>query len=122
MAQVAVAGPQVDNNTRCVHYHGLLDVIAIRFKCCDTYYPCYQCHSGDSSHSLIRWNSQDLFEASEKVILCGVCRSELTFTEYSGSHSSCIKCQARFNPKCLLHYHLYFEMDPETALCPVPRF
>lgn len=29
-----VLGPVVDNETRCVHYHLLLDVIAIKFKCC----------------------------------------------------------------------------------------
>jgi uncharacterized CHY-type Zn-finger protein len=39
-----VLGGVVDDQTRCVHYHGPTDVIAMRFKCCDAYFPCLRCH------------------------------------------------------------------------------
>ena len=39
-----VAGNVIDSETRCAHYHTELDIIAIKFYCCDTYFPCYQCH------------------------------------------------------------------------------
>jgi hypothetical protein len=34
-----VFGKTVDEHTRCVHYATELDIIAIRFACCDRYYP-----------------------------------------------------------------------------------
>jgi uncharacterized CHY-type Zn-finger protein len=38
-----VYGPTVDEHTRCVHYATELDIIAIRFACCDRYYPLPLC-------------------------------------------------------------------------------
>ena len=29
-----------------------LDVIAIKFKCCNKYYPCYKCHEEHESHAI----------------------------------------------------------------------
>ncbi len=34
-AQIIVKGKLVDDQTRCVHYRSTLDVIAIKFKCCN---------------------------------------------------------------------------------------
>ena len=49
-----VYGSLVDNETRCIHYHTFLDIIAIKFKCCEKYYPCYQCHNEQiAKHILI---------------------------------------------------------------------
>lgn len=39
-----VYGQSIDKQTRCIHWHSALDVIAIKFKCCDKYYPCFSCH------------------------------------------------------------------------------
>ena len=36
-----VAGDVIDSETRCTHYHSELDIIAIKFYCCDTYFPCF---------------------------------------------------------------------------------
>jgi len=36
-----VRGVDVGPETRCRHYDSELDVIAIRFPCCETFYPCY---------------------------------------------------------------------------------
>ena len=33
-----IYGLTVDNQTRCQHYHSVLDIIAIKFKCCDKFY------------------------------------------------------------------------------------
>lgn len=101
-----VWGQTVDSQTRCVHYHSPLDVIAIRFKCCDKYFPCYQCHTCENVQ---RWDQSEL-DSGIPVILCGVCNSELTFQQYSQGGAACSVCQAKFNPRCLLHYHLYFNL------------
>jgi uncharacterized CHY-type Zn-finger protein len=101
-----VYGKTVDEQTRCEHYHSPLDVIAIKFKCCDRYYPCYQCHEETAGHKAAVW---DKIEWDEKAILCGVCKTELTIMEYMNAANQCPHCNAAFNPGCSKHYHLYFK-------------
>ncbi len=96
----------VDDETRCVHYHSPLDVIAIKMKCCNEYYPCIHCHTETTNHTAAVWK-QDEFDT--KAILCGVCKNELTITEYLKSDSECPFCKTAFNPRCSNHYHFYFE-------------
>lgn len=105
---INVFGKPVDNQTRCVHWHSQLDVIAIKFKCCDKYYPCFSCHKETTDHKPEVWPRA---EFDSKAILCGVCGTELTINEYMESDHTCPKCQAAFNPGCSKHYHLYFETD-----------
>ncbi len=105
---VNIFGKPVDQQTRCVHWHSQLDVIAIKFKCCDKYYPCFSCHEETADHKPEVWPQA---EFDSKAILCGVCGTELTINEYMGSDNTCPKCQAAFNPGCSKHYHLYFEME-----------
>lgn len=104
---VLVKGKVIDNQTRCSHYHTSLDIIAIKFKCCDTYYPCYSCHKEATNHESITW---PLNERDRKAILCGVCGHELTIEEYMASSNTCTSCQSLFNPNCKKHYDLYFAM------------
>jgi uncharacterized CHY-type Zn-finger protein len=104
---IRVKGKVVDDNTRCVHYHSLLDVIAIKFKCCQEYYPCYYCHQEEAGHESVVWKKD---EFDTHAILCGVCKSELTINEYLKSNDQCPHCNAPFNPNCNKHYHLYFEV------------
>lgn len=40
-----VYGSLIDTETRCRHYFTEEDIIAIKFKCCNKYYPCYKCHN-----------------------------------------------------------------------------
>ena len=101
-----VKGLLVDNETRCEHYHSPLDIIAIKCKCCEIFYPCYRCHQFCESHEIIRWKSS---EWDEKAILCGHCKKVLSIREYMNT-DICIYCKAKFNPKCANHYHFYFEM------------
>lgn len=102
-----VKGNLVDKETRCSHYHTVKDIIAIKFKCCDTYYSCYQCHTEHANHDLKRWTKN---EFTEKAILCGKCKHELTISEYMTSNSTCPNCNSSFNPACSNHYDLYFDM------------
>ena len=103
---VTVKGKQIDNETRCIHYNTALDIIAIKFKCCNTYYPCYYCHAEEAGHIAIVWN-KDEFETN--AVLCGSCKHEMTVIEYKNCTYNCPYCDAAFNPKCSNHDHLYFE-------------
>lgn len=105
---VHLKGQLVDTQTRCRHYHSALDIIAIKFKCCGIYFPCYKCHQELESHDIIRWNNLDL--KAEKVILCGSCSSILYYKEYSANDNKCSYCSSDFNPNCSLHYGLYFDI------------
>lgn len=102
-----VKGNLVDDQTRCIHWHSPLDIIAIKFKCCNTYYACYDCHHEKADHLPEIWTKE---ERNEKAILCGVCKSELSIKEYFVSENICPHCKSAFNPNCSRHYHLYFEI------------
>ncbi|CDO96523.1 unnamed protein product [Kluyveromyces dobzhanskii CBS 2104] len=97
-------GRLVDDQSRCEHWHGPLDVIALRFKCCNKYYACHQCHQELESHTPIRYS---ITEKSVPLIACGVCRLEMSFADYSRT-LQCPKCSSQFNPGCKLHYDMYF--------------
>lgn len=102
---IKVFGQLVDDQTRCEHYHTEKDIIAIKFKCCDQYYPCYKCHEESEQHPIVVWPKD---EFHEKAILCGVCKREHTIHEYLATNN-CLNCKSHFNEKCEFHYHLYFE-------------
>jgi len=101
---VDVLGQTVDDQTRCVHWHGTTDVVAMRFACCDAYYPCFECHAA-AGHVSEPWPRSRF---GEPAVLCGVCRVAMTVDTYLGV-SGCPNCSAAFNPGCALHHHLYFE-------------
>jgi len=103
---VEVFGVDVDNETRCAHWHSALDIIAIKFKCCGLWYPCFDCHREIADHQPDVWQSS---EFDEEAVLCGSCGHQLTITEYLASNSKCTECHAEFNPGCAKHYHLYFQ-------------
>ena len=105
--QIQVKGALVDNMTRCIHYHSALDIIAIKLKCCQTYYPCYYCHQEEADHEAQQWPES---EWDTRAILCGVCKMEMTIREYLDSSYTCPACGAPFNPGCRNHNHLYFKM------------
>ena len=101
-----VKGNIIDKETRCTHYHSKLDIIAIKFYCCQTYYPCFTCHKEAGCHNPAVW-PKEKFE--EKAILCGACGYELTVNEYKNCNSACPSCSNSFNPGCELHWDFYFE-------------
>lgn len=102
-----VRGVGVDPETRCAHYDADRDVVAIRFFCCDDYYPCFECHEAVADHDPERWPA-DRFDAP--AVLCGVCGTELTVQTYLDAGHACPECGAAFNPGCADHYDRYFEV------------
>ena len=103
---VNVLGANVDAETRCAHYHGEDDIIALKFRCCGDWFPCHQCHAELAGHAVAVWPKEE-FET--RAILCGGCGHQLTIREYLACDSVCPRCRQSFNPGCANHYHLYFE-------------
>lgn len=101
----AVRGVDVGPETRCAHYDSARDVVAMRFPCCERYYPCFDCHAVVADHEPARWDADD---ADREAVLCGVCGHELTVRTYLTADDSCPACDAAFNPGCRNHAHLYF--------------
>lgn len=100
-----VRGIDVDDETRCAHYGTERDVVAIKFACCETYYPCFRCHAEVADHEAETWPIE---RREVQAVLCGAYGSELAIQEYVGV-DACPECGVRFNPGCADHYHLYFE-------------
>ena len=105
---VQVVGSDVGARTECAHYRSSIDIIAIKFPCCGTYYPCFECHSELADHIATRWPESAF---SEHAVLCGACGHELTISEYLECKFACPHCRAAFNPGCALHYGLYFDLN-----------
>lgn len=100
-----VYGIEVNEKTGCQHYASALDVIAIKFKCCKQYYACYDCHLALADDVAEQWQPKDF---DTKAILCGHCGFEMSIRQYLTCNSECSNCKAHFNPKCKLHWDLYF--------------
>ncbi|WP_310391290.1 CHY zinc finger protein [Hymenobacter sp.] len=106
IATITCHGTDVNERTQCAHYHSERDIIAIKFKCCDEFYACIQCHEEAADHAPAVWPSS---EFNTEAILCGNCQSTLSITSYLSCDNTCSSCQTAFNPGCANHYHLYFE-------------
>jgi uncharacterized CHY-type Zn-finger protein len=104
---IPVHGVEIDARSGCAHYRSPLDLIAIKFKCCQTYYACSQCHEQQASHPAQVWSRA---EFGEHALLCGACGGELTIAAYLQCGAVCPRCCAGFNPGCRYHYHLYFAL------------
>lgn len=102
---VTVEGRQVDEETRCKHYAGPDDVVAIRFPCCDTYYPCHRCHAEVADHVAAPW-AREAWD--EEAVLCGVCGERIAIADHLEAPGACPACGTGFNPGCREHHHLYF--------------
>ena len=101
-----VRGLNLDPHTRCVHHHTHADVMAIKMKCCATYYACKDCHIALAGHAIEVWPQS---EWDQEAILCGACGAKLTICEYMQCESRCPACSAPFNPGCRNHHRFYFE-------------
>ncbi|WP_115864728.1 CHY zinc finger protein [Halorussus litoreus] len=104
---VQVRGVEVDAETRCAHYDTERDVVALKFACCDAYYPCFRCHEAVEDHDPERLS----VESSASAVLCGACGAELTPREFVNGDHECPDCGAAFNPGCADHYERYFAFD-----------
>lgn len=103
---VEVHGRAVDGQTRCAHYNSALDIVAIRFKCCDRWFPCRECHDEGQTHQARVW---PLDEFTSRAVLCGACGEQLSITAYLKCGNKCPCCESDFNPGCASHHSLYFE-------------
>lgn len=103
-----VRGVDVDAQTRCGHWHGPTDVMALQMKCCGAWFSCYECHAESAEHAAAVW---PIAERDAGAVLCGVCGAVLSIASYLASDSTCPRCEAAFNPGCATHHHLYFETD-----------
>ncbi len=101
-----VHGKDVDSQTRCAHYNSDIDIIAIKFKCCGQWFPCFECHAEHTVHTPEVWAVNEYYTPA---VLCGGCGHQLSVKEYLQCDSVCTKCRRAFNPGCARHYHLYFE-------------
>ena len=110
---VEVFGTDVDGQTRCSHYNSDIDIIAIKFKCCGQWFPCFKCHAEHTNHTPEVWSIR---ESNTPAVLCGGCGHQLSITEYLKCASVCPKCRSRFNPQCARHYNLYFESFSLTGV------
>jgi uncharacterized CHY-type Zn-finger protein len=102
---VPLRGVQVDPETRCAHYDGPRDVIALRFACCEVYYPCFQCHRAAADHESVRWPRE---RRADPAVLCGACGTTMTAPDYRAAGHACPHCGAAFNPGCAAHWDRYF--------------
>lgn len=102
---MSIKGLLVDDQSRCEHWKSPLDIVALRFRCCDEFYACYSCHQECTNHGVKRYSLKDA--KSTTLVICGVCRLQMTFEQYH--QLNCPRCHSPFNPGCKLHYHLYFE-------------
>jgi uncharacterized CHY-type Zn-finger protein len=103
-----VAGLALDAQTRCAHYHGTLDIIAIKMKCCGTFYACKDCHEALADHPIAVWPRT---EWDEFAVRCGTCSTEMSISQYLTCSYRCPACGSAFNPRCRDHYDFYFERE-----------
>jgi uncharacterized CHY-type Zn-finger protein len=102
---VEVSGVDVDPETRCAHYRGLNDIIALKFKCCGKWFPCHLCHEELAQHEAVVWPEN---EFDSVAVLCGACGKQMRVQEYWRCASTCPGCGRSFNPGCIEHAHYYF--------------
>ena len=104
---MTVRGSNVNERTQCAHHHSDRDLVAIRLKCCDTFYACIQCHEEMAGHIAVTWSKE---ERQVHAVICGNCYRTMSIADYLACDNSCPRCGAAFNPGCADHYHLYFEL------------
>lgn len=100
-----VHGLGLDAHTRCTHWHGPTDVVAIRMACCGAYYACIDCHRELADHPPQAWPPGS---AAVVAVLCGACGHAMPIGHYLSSGHQCPHCGHGFNPGCQRHYPHYF--------------
>lgn len=87
-------------------------MVAVRFPCCGRYYACHACHVELERHAPRRW-PRGAFD--RRAVLCGACGTELEIAAYLASPDRCPRCDAPFNPACVDHHPLYFDVASDRA-------
>lgn len=102
-----VRGIDLEERTRCGHYGGYRDVVAIRLPCCRPFYACIECHEVLADHAAERWPPDD---HDVRAVRCGHCGAEIAIEHYLAADHACPRCGGPFNPGCANHYDRYFEL------------
>ena len=102
-----VHGVDLDEAARCAHWRSASDVLAIRMKCCDRWVACIDCHEAVADHPARVWPRE---ERHEHALLCGICGATRAIAEYLDDPSGCPTCGTGFNPGCVRHHPLYFQI------------
>ena len=105
---VPLRGIEVDDETRCRHYRTERDVVAIALPCCETFYPCIECHQALADHEVSRWPRARF---DEPAVLCGRCDARFSITAYLDCEHRCPGCGGAFNPGCHHHWDRYFAVE-----------
>jgi len=100
-----ISGVDVDPETRCAHYHGPTDIVALKFRCCGKWFPCHLCHQEIVRHDAVVWPDN---EFDSVAVVCGACGKQMSVREYLECASTCPSCGRSFNPACAEHAHYYF--------------
>src|ERR1700723_2096011 len=90
-----VRGVNLDAQTRCEHYRGSTDIIAIKMKCCGEYYACKDCHQSLARHPI---EVGPKSECAQTPSPRAPAPTELTINQYMHCDSRCPNCRAPFNP------------------------
>src|SRR5260370_38542384 len=72
-----VHGVSVNQQTQCAHYHSERDVVAVQFKCCDTFYACIDCHNELAGHTPLVWGKD---ARKTPAVLCGKCQNTMSIS------------------------------------------
>lgn len=104
---VVINGVGVNHRYQCAHYHSDTDVVAIKFKCCGTFYACIYCHEEMAGHEPELWGKD---ERQTYALACGNCRRTFSIEDYLRCEDNCPKCGTTLNPGCVSHYRFYFEL------------
>lgn len=105
MVPDTVHGVGIDAETRCTHYDGEHDVVALKLGCCSAYFACHRCHEELAGHPASPWPAA---RRDEPAARCGVCETTMRPEVYMAV-DTCPDCDTAFNPGCANHYHRYFE-------------
>lgn len=103
-----IRGVGVDASGRCAHWASPRDIVSFRFPCCDGWWACRDCHDDVAGHPAETWPRTRF---GERAVLCGACRTRLAVEVYLASPGACPRCAAPFNPGCVGHHPLYFEVE-----------
>jgi uncharacterized CHY-type Zn-finger protein len=99
-----IVGILYDNQTRCIHYHSNKDIIAIKFKCCEIYYPCYFCHKEMQTHNILKWKKSNFMIIQIQILNVHIVNYTIiyilnlfkntfnfsSFQSYSNQNSDCL--------------------------------
>ena len=98
---MVVRGSSVNKRTHCAHYYSHRDVVAVKFKCCDTFYACIHCHEELAGHTPVVWGKD---ERETHAIFCGKCQKTLSIAEYA----------------CAIHLHCWHQADLHRRPADLP--